>query len=384
MEKKGLRSWLGVLNYAKTYIPNLSSKLGPLYEKTSPHGDKRMKESYWALVRQIKAQVQQLPDLEIPPETTYIILETDGSMTGWGGVCKWRPRKNDPRAVEKVCAYAHGKFPTVKSVIDAEIFAAMETMSTLKIHFLDKEEITLRTDCQAIISFHNKSIRNKPSRVRWIAFTDFITDTEVKVNFEHIDGRLNVFADNLSRLVEDSETLAILTEEGIGGSAQFPLLTEYEDLIHETVKNILLLEEHQKRQRMKDIENQAIRNAPLVFNELELIQQMKEYDFNHRRHLGGTRDNYWTEKLPIIQETRKDLWRASNALRDIYRVQALKGNISTSTRQDSTKELEASIEELTKKLSELSLGAKSVIPKKRGSILVYRNPSDILEQEKKK
>ncbi|KAG6472271.1 hypothetical protein ZIOFF_069731 [Zingiber officinale] len=162
----------------------------------------------WALVRQIKAQVQKLPDLEIPPETTYIILEIDGSMTGWGGACKWRPRKNDPQAVEKACAYAHG--------------------------------------------------------------------TRVKVNFEHIDGRLNVFPSNLSRLVEDSETLAVLTEERIGGSAQFSLLTEYEDLIHETAKNILLLEEHQKRQRMKDIENQAIRNASLVINELELIQQMKE------------------------------------------------------------------------------------------------------------
>ncbi|KAG6510146.1 hypothetical protein ZIOFF_028155 [Zingiber officinale] len=210
-EKKGMRSWLGVLNYARTYIPNLSSKLGPLYEKISPHGDKRMKASNWALVKQIKAQI----------------------------------KKADPRSMEKVCAYAHGKFPTIKSAIDADIFAAMETMSALKIHFLDKEEITLRTDCQAIISFHNKSVRNKPSRVRWIAFTDFITGTGVK--------------------------------------------------------------EHKKRQRMKEIEDQAIRNASLAINELELILQMKEYDFNHKWHLGSGRGNYWAKKLPIIQETRKDL-----------------------------------------------------------------------------
>ncbi|KAG6527053.1 hypothetical protein ZIOFF_009141 [Zingiber officinale] len=161
-------------------------------------------------------------------------------------------------------------------LIDAEIFVTMETMSALKIHFLDKEEITLRTDCQVIISFHNKSIRNKPSRVRWIDFTDFITGTGVKVNFEYIDGKLNVFADNLSRLMEDSKTLTVLTKEEIGGSAQFPLLTEYEDLIHEAAKNILLPEEHHKRRRMRDIEDQAIKNASLAINELELIQQMKE------------------------------------------------------------------------------------------------------------
>ncbi|KAG6536929.1 hypothetical protein ZIOFF_002007 [Zingiber officinale] len=184
-----------------------------------------------------------LPDLEIPPEKAYIILETDGSMTGWGGVCKWKPKKVDPRSMEKL------------------------------------------------------------SRLRWIAFTDFVTGTGVKVNFEHIDGKLNVFADSLSRLVECSETVAVLTEEGLGGSTQFPLLTEYEDLIHDATKNIIFPEEHKKRQRMKEIEDQAIRNASLAITELELIQQMKEYDFNHRKHLGGGRDNYWAEKLPIIQET---------------------------------------------------------------------------------
>ncbi|KAG6537596.1 hypothetical protein ZIOFF_002690 [Zingiber officinale] len=271
-------------------------------------------------ITEIKAQVQQLPDLEIPPEYAYIILETDGSMIGWGGVCKWKPKKVDPRSMERVCTYGHGKFPTVKSVINAEIFVAMETMSALKIYFLDKEEITLRTDCQAIISFHNKSAKNKPSRVRWIAFTDFITGTGVKVNFEHIDGKLNIFADSLSRLMEGQETIAVLTEEGLGGSTQFPLLTEYGDLIHDIAKKIIMPEEHQKRHRMKEIEDQSIRNASLAINELELIQQMKEYDFNHRRHLEDGKENYWTEKLPIIQETRKDLWRASNALRDVYHV----------------------------------------------------------------
>nr|BDT80144.2 P3 [Jujube associated badnavirus] len=200
-EKKGLRSWLGILNYARSYIPKLGAKLGPLYEKTSPHGDKRFKPSDWALVREIKAQIQQLPELDVAPIDAYIILETDGCMEGWGGVCKWKKAKADPRSTERVCAYANGKFPTVKSAIDAEIYACMETLNALKIHYLDKEEITLRTDCQAIISFYNKSAVNKPSRVRWLAFTDFITGTGVKINFEHIDGKHNVLADNLSRLV---------------------------------------------------------------------------------------------------------------------------------------------------------------------------------------
>ncbi|KAJ1685927.1 hypothetical protein LUZ63_017317 [Rhynchospora breviuscula] len=199
-EKAGMRSWLGILNYARSYIPKLGTLLGPLHSKTSEHGDKRLKSSDYEIIRKVKQVVQQLPDLEFPPEGSYIILETDGCMEGWGGVCKWKPAKNDPRKSEKICAYASGKFPVLKSTIDAEIHACMETMKALKIHYLDQKEITLRTDCQAIISFYNKSSQNKPSRVRWINFVDFVTGTGVHVNFEHIDGKLNVLADSLPRL----------------------------------------------------------------------------------------------------------------------------------------------------------------------------------------
>nr|GEV51760.1 ORFIII-like polyprotein [Tanacetum cinerariifolium] len=80
--KKGLRSFLGILNYARNHIPKLRILLRPLYEKTNAHGDKRLKPSNYKLVRKIKEQVQRLPGLEIPPENAYIILETDGCMEG--------------------------------------------------------------------------------------------------------------------------------------------------------------------------------------------------------------------------------------------------------------------------------------------------------------
>ena len=89
----------------------------------------------------------------------------------------------------------------------------MEMMKSLKIHYLDKRDITLRTDCQAIISFYNKSSNNKPSRVRWLNFVDFITGTGVEVKFEHIDGKLNVLADSLSRLTNFCVAGCLITEE---------------------------------------------------------------------------------------------------------------------------------------------------------------------------
>ncbi|QED42803.1 ORF3 [Dioscorea badnavirus A] len=198
---KGMRSWLGILNYARAYIPHMGRILGPLYSKVSPNGEKRMNEQDWALVKKVKGMIQNLPDLQLPPQSCYIILESDGCMEGWGSVCKWKHAKFDSKNEERICAYASGKFNPPKSTIDAEIHAVMNGLNSFKIYYMDKQEITIRTDCQAIISFFNKSAQNKPSRVRWIAFTDFITGLGIPVTFTHIDGKDNGLADALSRLV---------------------------------------------------------------------------------------------------------------------------------------------------------------------------------------
>ncbi|CAL5423187.1 unnamed protein product [Camellia sinensis] len=156
-ETKGLRSWLGLLNYARSYIKDLGRLLSPLYSKVSPNGERRLNAQDWRLIREIKAHVQQLPNLAIPPEGCVIILETDGCMEGWGGICKWKKALKDPRSTERICAYASGKFNPIKSTIDAEIYACINSLEAFKIYYLDKPHLTLRTDCQAIISYFNKT-----------------------------------------------------------------------------------------------------------------------------------------------------------------------------------------------------------------------------------
>ncbi|GJX86864.1 Orf y [Tanacetum coccineum] len=56
--KKGLRSFLGILNYARQHIPKLGILLRPLYEKTNAHGDKRLKPSDYQIIGEIKKKVQ--------------------------------------------------------------------------------------------------------------------------------------------------------------------------------------------------------------------------------------------------------------------------------------------------------------------------------------
>ncbi|QBH21733.1 polyprotein [Polyscias mosaic virus] len=198
--KKDLRSWLGILNYSRNYIANLGKLLGPLYAKTSPQGEIRMNDQDWKIVREIQAKVKNLAPLEFPPTSQVtIILETDGCMTGWGAICKWKEKEFDPQKSERICAYASGVFSTVKSTIDAEINAVLHALESFKIFYLDQKGIIIRTDCQAIITFFNKSFNHKPSRVRWIRFIDFITGIGISYKFEHIKGEANQLADHLSR-----------------------------------------------------------------------------------------------------------------------------------------------------------------------------------------
>lgn len=277
---KGLRSWLGILNYARSYIPNMGKILGPLYAKVSPNGEKRMNSEDWRLVRKVREIISNLPDLEIPPVASHIVIETDGCMEGWGGVCKWKLHKNDPKRTEKVCAYASGKFDPPKGTIDAELFAVMNSLDKFKIHYLDKKELLIRTDCQALVSFYNKSAENKPSRIRWISFNDFITGLGIEVKFEHIDGKQNQLADALSRLVT-----SIVNFQEAWSQQTKPL-----NMIEELLQHQMTMEEQLKfQQQIISLLNIAERTYVSSRQErLENKTEKGEYSPSLKKTLEGT------------------------------------------------------------------------------------------------
>ncbi|CAM0147943.1 unnamed protein product [Urochloa decumbens] len=198
--KKGLKSWLAILNYARGHIKNMGRILGPLYPKTTEKGEKRLNSEDWKIIRQMKQIVAGLPALTIPPDDAYIIIETDGSMNGWGGVCLWKRNKADPRSTEQICRYASGKFSKPKSTIEAEICGVLSSLEKFRLYYINKAEITVRTDSAAIERYYNKSTEHKPSEVRWIRFMDFISGAGPEIRFEHIKGKDNSLADLLSRL----------------------------------------------------------------------------------------------------------------------------------------------------------------------------------------
>lgn len=88
---KDLQKILGLINYARNFIKDLGKIVGPLYSKTGTKGQKHFNTEDIKLVQQIKDKVKNISDLSIPLESDYLIIETDGSLKGWGAVLKARP-----------------------------------------------------------------------------------------------------------------------------------------------------------------------------------------------------------------------------------------------------------------------------------------------------
>ncbi|QHF16180.1 polyprotein [Camellia lemon glow virus] len=245
----GLRSWLGLLNYARSYLKNIGVILGPLYSKVSPNGERRMNAEDWRIVKQVKTMVNNLPALSIPPANCSIVIESDGCMEGWGAICKWKKGKSDPKSTELICAYASGKYNPIKSTIDSEVYACINGLESFKIFYLDKESVVLRTDCQAIVSFINKTVENKPSRTRWITLRDYVTGLGLTVTFEHIQGKDNLLADTLSRLVmaiiesprwsqPERDSYEAQCLQLVEDSLQEPATTKLKELLEKVIKVI--------------------------------------------------------------------------------------------------------------------------------------------------
>ncbi|KAG6492555.1 hypothetical protein ZIOFF_047518 [Zingiber officinale] len=259
-----------------------------------------MNQQDWDLVKLIKEKVRQLPDLEVPPSLEiFIVLEVDGCMSGWGGICKWKPQKNDPRSTEKICAYTSGKFCPIKSTIDAEIHAVMKTMEGLKIYYLDKKEIIIRTDCQEIISFFNKSAQNKSSRVRMEerrvgpATHDFRgpLGTQGKAQSE---GRSPSPLNSTQSLVEIYRA-------------------KVEEINEETKPGLRLDILHEVEEQLGQIQREAAQQSIKSLQQYREIHSIKLREYRRR----STRRNWHGDRLPVVQQQDDQLEQALWLVKDV-------------------------------------------------------------------
>ena len=202
-DKKQLQAFLGLLNYARSFIPDLGRKIAVLHSKTSKTGQKYFNTEDIKLVQQIKQEITKLTPLVLPLDNNYKIVETDASALGWAGILYQKKYKESSKSDEQICRYSSGKFNDIQSKLpatDLEILGIINSLEAFSL-FLHNEIFTIRTDCQNVVSHYNKITTNKQAARRWVNFVDSITGNGFKPQFEHIKGADNTLADILSRLI---------------------------------------------------------------------------------------------------------------------------------------------------------------------------------------
>lgn len=138
---KQLQSFLGLLNYARRFIKNLSKFTRPLYNKTSIKGTRQFNTEDIKLVKLLKQMVQDLPEMAIPLETDYLVIQTDGCETGRGEILLKKPLKYSSSSTEQVCRYASGKYKEKGNLtsLDYELLAVIYTFEAFALFLVGKE-----------------------------------------------------------------------------------------------------------------------------------------------------------------------------------------------------------------------------------------------------
>ena len=198
---KQLQGFLGSLNYTRPFIKDLSKYTGPLYNKTSAKGTRNFNYEDIKLVQRLKKRVMNLPEMSLPLDSDYLIVQTDGSEHGWGGILLKRPSKYSSIHEEQLCRYASGTYKEKGRLtsLDFEVLVVINSYESFALFLTGKKEITLRTDCEALVKFTDMKKISKLLSNRWLKLNEYIIGKGIKFNFEHIKGKTNVIPYLLSR-----------------------------------------------------------------------------------------------------------------------------------------------------------------------------------------
>jgi len=199
---KDLQRFLGLVNYARPFIKNLGKITGPLYSKIGINGIKSFNSQDYKQIEKIKEAIIEIPEMRLPLDSDYLIIETDGCELGWGAVLKRKPNKYSSKKEEELCRYSSGKYKEkgILNSLDQEILAVGYGLDSFRLFLISKKEILVRIDCEAIVKFHNNQHSKRINQRRWLTFRDKIVNNNYNVIFEHIKGKDNSLADQLSRI----------------------------------------------------------------------------------------------------------------------------------------------------------------------------------------
>ena len=190
--KKTLRSFIGLINYYRNYVPNFASIAEPLTNLTRK---KQPNILVWSDAQEeafskLKQILLDKPVLQLPNFNKGFILQTDASDVGLGAALL--QEHND---LLLPIAYASRKLlPREKaySVIEKECLAVVWAVQKFHVYLYGTEFI-LQTDHQPLVCMGHKRMNND-RLMRWSLLLQ-----PYRMHIQAIPGSQNVFADYLSR-----------------------------------------------------------------------------------------------------------------------------------------------------------------------------------------
>ena len=220
---KGLRWFLGMLNFYRRFIPGVAKTLASLHSLLLPHKHSR-KNVEWNEVAEasfiaVKQQVADTTMLAFPVLNAPTQLVTDASDTAVGAVVQQMVA-----GVTKPVAFFSKSLTSVQKkwcTFNRELLAIFRAVKHFK-YFLDGRPFTICTDHKPLTFMFTSNMSNATARQsRHMNYILNFTS-----NIQYIQGEQNVTADCLSRPTEDQ--INVIFEEQ--SPLNYKKLAEAQDL----------------------------------------------------------------------------------------------------------------------------------------------------------
>jgi hypothetical protein len=187
-DKSTLKSFIGLANYFRDFVPNFSSRIGMLTGLASPKSVFVWNDELQAQFEDVRKAILNAPMLFHIDYSLPLVLRTDASQFGVGGmllqIC---------RGIEQpICFVSKKLSPEARrwSTIDQEAFAIFYAVTSLR-HYLFGHPFVIETDHNNL-QYISKYVDGRVGRWRLaLQEYDFIV--------QHIAGATNTVADGLSR-----------------------------------------------------------------------------------------------------------------------------------------------------------------------------------------
>lgn len=194
-DKTQLQRFLGSLNYVADFIPKVRQICKPLYDRLKKNPVPWNEEQTKAVLL-IKSLVKNLPCLGISNPDHFMIVETDASDKGYGGILKQR---KSPELPEQLVRYTSGIWNSAQknySTVKKEVLSIVLCITKFQDDLVNKEFL-LRVDCKSAKDILQKDVKNLVSKQIFARWQALLSSFDFQIEF--LKGEDNSLPDFLTR-----------------------------------------------------------------------------------------------------------------------------------------------------------------------------------------